>query len=122
MPKISLNFNREEFACHCGCGSDNINMALISALEIIRKKVGKPITVNCGMRCAKHNAVVGGVKNSQHLLGLAADIKVQGMTPRQLHYIIECLHNSGATHIGGLGLYNTFVHVDVRAGTARWCG
>ena len=43
-------------------------------LDPIRRAWGKPITVNSGYRCKALNAAVGGVANSQHLRGEAADI------------------------------------------------
>ena len=42
--------------------------------QTIRDALGVPVRVNSGCRCAKHNAKVGGVKNSKHTLGLAADL------------------------------------------------
>ncbi len=47
---------------------------IIDKLDAIREKYGKPIHVNSGYRCPKLNNLVGGVKNSAHLQGLAADI------------------------------------------------
>lgn len=120
--KISEHFDSDEFACRCGCGDSEVSKKLVDALEVIRKTVGKPLKINSGKRCAKHNKSVGGVKDSQHKIGLAADINAEGMTPIQLHRVVESLHTDGMVHIGGLGLYSSFVHVDVRAGTARWCG
>jgi uncharacterized protein YcbK (DUF882 family) len=120
--KLSDHFNSNEFACHCGCGDSAVSDKLVNVLEIIRTAVGRPLSVVSGKRCEKHNRAVGGVKNSQHKLGMAADIKVSGLTPRQVHDAIEKLHHEGVAHIGGLGLYKTFVHVDVRGGVARWNG
>jgi uncharacterized protein YcbK (DUF882 family) len=50
-------------------------MALVeNVLEPAREKLGGPIIVNSGYRCERHNREVGGVANSQHLRGEAADI------------------------------------------------
>lgn len=116
------HFHREEFACKCGCGGNKINPDLVELLEIIRLRVNKPVIINCGYRCPKHNNAVGGKEHSQHLLGNAADIRVIGLKPIELHNIVEQINTSGKAHVGGLGLYRTFVHVDVREGLARWCG
>ena len=52
---------------------DNLNK-LADYLDIIREKVGKPILISSGFRCPVLNKAVGGVANSQHLKGLAADL------------------------------------------------
>lgn len=119
--KLSPHFSASEFACRCGCGLSDVSPVLISTLELIRDKLGgKRITVLSGRRCAAHNRNVGGAKNSQHLLGTAADIQVQGMTPQQIYDAIEAIDDKKLAHIGGLGLYPTFVHIDIRIGKARW--
>ena len=72
-------FTMNEFECHCGCrmpDSARANVvALVEAvLDPAREILGRPVTVNSGYRCAKHNREVGGVSASQHLRGEAADI------------------------------------------------
>lgn len=52
---------------------DNLNK-LADYLDVIREKVGKPILISSGFRCPVLNKVVGGVSNSQHQKGLAADL------------------------------------------------
>lgn len=52
---------------------DNLNR-LADYLDVIREKVGKPILISSGFRCPVLNKAVGGVANSQHLKGLAADL------------------------------------------------
>lgn len=52
---------------------DNLNR-LADYLDGIREKLGKPILVNSGYRCPRLNKAVGGVANSQHQKGLAADL------------------------------------------------
>ena len=42
----------------------------------LREAWGKPLTITSGYRCARHNAEVGGVPNSRHMRGLAADVAV----------------------------------------------
>ena len=72
-------FKFEEFCCRC-CGGlppavrENIEALVTEVLDPARERYGKPICVNSGYRCARHNAAVGGVANSQHLRGEAADI------------------------------------------------
>lgn len=57
---------------------DNLNK-LADYLDVIREKLGKPILVNSGFRCPVLNKAVGGVANSQHLKGLAADVVCSDM-------------------------------------------
>lgn len=52
---------------------DNLNR-LADYLDGIRAKLGKPILVSSGYRCPMLNKAVGGVANSQHQKGLAADL------------------------------------------------
>lgn len=109
------NFTREELACNCGCGQDTIDYELMAILEDVRIWYGVPVTVTSGNRCTKYNKEVGGGKKSQHLLGRAADITVQGRTPKEVATYIQRIHNPG-----GLGRYATFTHVDTRVKKARW--
>ena len=72
-------FSMNEFECHCGCrmpdsARANIEALVEQVLDPARERYGKPVCVNSGYRCARHNAAVGGVANSQHLRGEAADI------------------------------------------------
>lgn len=77
-------FKKSEFKCQCGgkyCNGYPAEMSskLIDILEELRVYFGKPITITSGLRCKKHNAEVGGVSNSQHQYGKAADIYIVGV-------------------------------------------
>ena len=72
-------FSMNEFECHCGCrmpdsAKANIVALVEQVLDPAREGYGKPVCVNSGYRCSKHNAAVGGVVGSQHMRGEAADI------------------------------------------------
>ena len=54
----------------------NLEQLVENILDPLREKYGKPIIVTGGYRCPALNALVGGSKTSQHMLGLAADITV----------------------------------------------
>lgn len=124
MAKITKNFSLEEFKCKDG--SDIPNTALLNIvelarnLEVLRTAINKPITINSGYRSPKYNAKIGGVKDSQHLRGTAADIRVSGMTPKEVALVIEGLIESGKMKEGGIGVYPTFTHYDIRNRKARW--
>ena len=124
MAKITKNFSLEEFKCKDG--SDIPNTALLNIVElaknlqVLRDAIGKPITINSGYRSPKYNAKIGGVKNSQHVKGKASDLRVAGVTPKELALIIEGLIESGKMKQGGIGIYPNFTHYDIRGVKARW--
>lgn len=119
MGDLSANFNRAEFACHDGCGFADPDERLVAALQHLRELIGAPLIVVSGCRCAHHNAEVGGAGGSQHLLGKAADIRTASLTPAELKaYAVKI----PGFRDGGIGLYKSWLHVDVRRGIARWEG
>lgn len=124
--QITENFNLSEFECNCGCEMPrdvrNNIIKLASQLQLIRNSVGKAIRLTNAYRCVSHNKKVGGATNSQHLLGKAADLQISGHKPKEVFNIIESLIERGDLLQGGLGLYNTFVHYDIRKTKARWNG
>ncbi|MCQ4370005.1 D-Ala-D-Ala carboxypeptidase family metallohydrolase [Enterobacter asburiae] len=118
MGDLSKHFSRSEFACRCGCGFDRISPELITVLEDVRTHFGAPVKINSGCRCEKHNAKVGGVPNSQHVQGIAADIVVSGRTPALVAEYLERKYPDRY----GVGRYSNFTHIDVRQVKARWRG
>ena len=123
---MTKNFKIKEFECKCECDMplevyENI-IKLASQLQFLRDYTGRPITINSAYRCPEHNAKVGGSKTSQHLLGKAADITIQSLKPAEVYALIEDLIDMGHMLQGGLGLYDTFVHYDIRKTKARWNG
>jgi len=95
---------------------------LAKNLEVIRAYYDKPIKVNSGYRSLNHNKSVGGSVKSQHLLGKAADLVIEGITPEQLANGIQMLIDDGEILEGGIGIYNSFTHYDIRGFKARWNG
>jgi len=118
MGDIADNFSRSEFACKCGCGFDTVDAVTLEVLKNIRRHFDAPVTITSGCRCESYNKTVGGKKSSQHLKGRAADIQVEGHAPLTVKEYAEYL----IPNHGGVGLYNTFVHIDTRTGKARWEG
>lgn len=122
--KITKNFDLSEFACNDGTPVPEILLPnvteLANNLQVIRDALGKPVHINSGYRTVDYNKKVGGVSNSQHVIAKAADITVSGLTPKEVHAVIEGLIAQGKVRQGGLGLYDTFVHYDVRGTKARW--
>ncbi len=118
MGDISRHFSHSEFKCKCGsCNTYKPPpLSLVAILEMVRHWAGKPVTITSGYRCGVHNTKVGGATGSKHLLGLAADIKVQGKMPKDVHDFIS--HRF--PHSLGLKHYDSWVHVDVA--DRRWRG
>ena len=122
--KMTANFSLAEFNSKDGAEMppevlENV-IKLAANLQTIRDEVGCALSINSAYRSPAHNKAIGGVLSSQHLLGKASDLTSLNHTPRQLHAIIECLIEEGKITEGGLGLYNSFVHYDIRGKKARW--
>lgn len=56
------------------CAYHLLHVLVEQLLDPIREAWGEPIVVSSGYRCKQLNALVGGVNNSHHILGCAADI------------------------------------------------
>jgi uncharacterized protein YcbK (DUF882 family) len=124
MAKITENFSLEEFNCKDGKLIPNNVLPniieLAKNLQVLRNTVNKTITITSGYRSPEHNAKVKGAKDSQHVKGTAADIKVKGMTPKEVALVIEGLIESKKMKQGGIGIYPSWVHYDTRGIKARW--
>ena len=122
--KLTNNFSKAEFDCKCGCEMPKevlINIQkLANQLQILRNKVGVSVKINSAYRCIKHNKSIGGVSNSQHVLGKASDVVINGFKASKTFDLISELINDGNMLQGGLGAYNSFTHYDTRKTKARW--
>ena len=116
--KLSKNFTVKEFACSDGTDTVFISLALVNLLQKIRNHFGKAVIINSAYRTEAHNKSIGGATYSQHKYGLAADIHINGVTPKEIAAYVETLMPSS----GGIGIYQSFVHVDVRRVKSRWNG
>ena len=117
-------FTKAEFKCKCGGKYCNgypaeIDLTMVRYADEIRRRIGKPLGVNSGLRCSKHNANEGGVSNSQHLYGTACDLgKPSGVSVAEMAKIAEEV--MGDT--GGIGIYSWGIHIDSRKTKSRWNG
>lgn len=113
---VSKNFKANEFDCKCGkyCSTTLIDEGLVYYLQAIREHFGKAVKINSGYRCAEHNKNVGGATKSNHTKGQAADIKIDGVEPREVAKFAESIG------VKGIGLYGTFVHIDTRTNKYFW--
>lgn len=124
MGDLTKNFSESEFDCNDGSDmpEDVLNNVhdLADNLQQLRDFTDRSITVNSGYRSPDYNKKIGGAKHSQHLLGKAADIVVDGLTPMEVADLLEGLIRIGAISQGGIGIYDSFTHYDIRETKARW--
>lgn len=113
--KLTKNFTLEELVFSVTAnnhGIDNtpnaeakaaLKRLAVEVLQPIRNAWGQPIVISSGYRCTKLNKAVGGVANSQHLYGQAADIKaVNPADNGKLFKCIKRLVDNGTIKVGQL--------------------
>lgn len=99
---------------------DSYNMLQVRpmfALDALRGVLGHSISINSGYRTPEHNNAVGGAPRSQHLDGNAFDVSTKGWTKDQRANLIKYARKLGFT---GVGIAQTFVHIDMAPRTAAW--
>lgn len=96
-----------------------LDPVLVLVLQNIREHVGKPVKITSGYRHHWYNEILAGAADrSQHLIGRAADIVIADMTPLQ---VAKAAIDAAGEYIFGIGVYNSFTHIDVRCGKfAAW--
>ena len=114
MGDLTKNFSRHEFACKDNCGYDNINPRVVYMAQVIRDALGEPISINSGCRCAKRNAAVGGVKDSYHTTGQAADLYTNVGSARLFEVIARLFAAGKLNDLQYCKRYikKNFVHID----------
>jgi peptidoglycan hydrolase-like protein with peptidoglycan-binding domain len=111
-------FSRDEFRCKCGgkyCDGfpAEPKEQLVRIADQLRKNLGVPITIVSGLRCPTWNQIQGGVDNSQHMYGEAADIYASGMSQLRVETELD--------NIGGVRYHypisgSSNVHFDIPKG------
>lgn len=106
-------FQEEEFACKCGRHCDGyparMDENLVRSADAVREHFGKPALVSSGLRCANHNAAVGGVANSRHLTGKAMDFCIPGVSAAALLSHVQQLPRIRYAY----AIDGSYVHMDV---------
>lgn len=115
MGDLTKNFSRYEFACPC-CGADNISETLVERLQRVRDAIGVAVVVTSGVRCAKRNEAIGGVKGSAHVpvdlrdgdgvVGHGVDIACDSGVMR--YRILK----HAPKHFQRIGVGKDFIHLD----------
>ena len=125
---INLNFTISELIKSDAAAKNNINNMpdlksldnllnlIFYVLQPLRDKVQRPIIISSGYRCEKVNRLVGGKSNSQHLIGRAADFKIQGMT---IQAAIDFIKRSGIEFDQLINEYDRWVHISFSKGNNR---
>lgn len=111
-------FKIEDFACKC-CGKlpeGGMNPVLLQAIDELQEALYEEdesydLHIECGYRCPEHNADVGGVPDSQHVLGNAVDCWIDEDVDDLKRVVLEM------ETFDGVGYYNfeQFCHVDMRS-------
>lgn len=122
MGDLTKNISRYEIACPC-CGQNFIDYEVVKAVqlacdffELYNNTYKVVLKITSGNRCILHNQKVGSDITSQHLLGKAIDHKIIGVDHKDLYqYYTDTYRNKF-----GIGLYESFVHLDCRHSCARW--
>jgi zinc D-Ala-D-Ala carboxypeptidase len=104
------SFSPQEIACK-GTGSIAINEAALDKLQALRDKLGRPLLLTSAYRSPEHNKRVGGAKNSQHMLGIAFDVRMENQDPQKFEAAAR------AVGFTGFGYYpkQGFMHIDTGA-------
>ncbi len=113
------NFSAKELGCPCGACSPTERLDIISLrkLQRLRDLFKKPMIVNSAARCVAHNKAVGGSRHSKHLTGQAFDISIRDWSTSDVGRFVILARECG---FNGIGLYETFIHIDTRKNKFHW--
>lgn len=110
--QLTKHFKVKEFACKDGSPVVFVDDYLYTILSILRRKLGKPVIITSGYRTPEWNKKCGGAKYSYHMRGMAADIRVDGISAKQLANELNAIIPEEC----GIIVYKSWVHFDVRTG------
>lgn len=118
MNDLQQNFTMVEAVCKCGCSQHKMYMVNIvrhsAKLQALRDFLGKPIHINSWFRCPTHNRNVGGVSESQHLIGSATDIWVKDLNVDTLALMVLNAYRDSHIPRPFMIKYRSFLHLDFR--------
>ena len=106
---IGKYFKVREFACRDGSQVVFVDSYLVSILDVLRNKIGKPVIINSGYRTPEWNKKYDGANYSYHMRGMAADIRVNGMSAKELANKLNAIVPEEC----GIIVYKNWVHFDV---------
>mgnify|MGYP003632289979 CR=1 FL=1 len=112
MRRLKMNyFSREEFDCQ-ETGENEMSTEFLNMLDILREEANFPFVITSGYRSPNHSIEAKKAKAGTHAQGIAADIRVNSGAERMV--IIKAALALGFT---GIGVAETFVHLDIRKTT-----
>ena len=119
--QLTKNFRITEFEKGQSVPDQYFNNVRELAIQLQKARdiLGLPFLITSGYRDPEHNASVGGARNSYHLKASAADLKIQGLTGKQMFWIFSVLMDNGIIKNGGLKEYDNRIHYDIRQGKWR---
>lgn len=109
-------FKVKEFACKDGSPVVFIDEYLWTILSILRTHIGKPVIITSGYRTPEWNKKCNGANYSYHMRGMAADIRVDGMSAKELANKLDKIVPPDEC---GIIVYKNWVHFDVRTSKYR---
>ena len=118
---VTKNISVKEIECNCNCGLKWVSNGTLLIVQMARDYFGEPVVITSGARCPSHNAKVGGSERSQHMpdsngICHAIDFYVKGKTTKELYDYLDKMFPDSL----GLGLADSFVHIDDRLTKRRW--
>lgn len=130
--RLSTHFTVEEFDCKDGSkvmkrDYDGLSLLCKVYLEPLRLKFGR-VKIHSGYRTLLYNRKIHGASRSFHVYTIhdgndqASDVSCVRGTAAQWHATLNWIRNHRMDGVGGLGLYDNFVHVDLRDYKADWRG
>ena len=109
--KLGPDFSVGELQCPC-CKELKMDQETLYKLQVLRYKLGFPLTINSAYRCPKHNATLPKSSDvSQHLKGRAVDINTTKLGGHKKFLLVEA---AIAVGMQGIGVYRNFLHLDNR--------
>lgn len=113
--EVGQHFKVKEFACKDGSQVVFIDENLVAILDILRNKIEKPVIITSGYRTPEWNKKCNGAKYSYHTRGMAADIRVDGMSAKEVAKKLDAIIPNEC----GIIVYKSWVHIDVRISKYR---
>ena len=119
MEMLSPHFSLDECKCRCKRHKDaphcNVSPRLLALAEKVRSILKEPMITRSVCRCAEHNAETPGASpTSKHLKGQAMDFYCKCLSPVAVYNaVVKAWHDGRLPELGGVGLYDWGVHIDV---------
>ncbi len=116
MTQLTEHFTVEEMRCPC-CHVCNMDHEFMECLEKVRNVFGRPLRINSGYRCQKHNDTLpDSSPKSNHIKGKAADISWDEFDAAQKYHLLYV----SMLYLHGIGIGKSYLHVDDGGNEKVW--